>query len=87
MPRRRNNSFIMKKVAFLSLFLMDRAGRGKTRYYRQWVEDGRTKSVYLKESEVEDVRRQIERRRELVKMLRPYGVAKKRQSRLKSKST
>ena len=60
---------------------------GKTRYYRQWVENGRTKSVYLKESEVEDVRRQIERRRELVKMLRPYGVAQKRQSRLKSKST
>jgi len=51
---------------------------GKTRYYRQWVEDGRTKGVYLKESEVEDVRRQIERRRELVKLLRPYGVAKKR---------
>ena len=53
---------------------------GKTRYYRQWVEDGQTKSVYLKESEVEDVRRQIERRRELVKLLRPYGVAKKRLS-------
>ena len=51
---------------------------GKTRYYRQWVEEGRTKSVYLKESEVEDVRRQIERRRELVKLLRPYGVAKNR---------
>ena len=51
---------------------------GKTRYYRQWVEDGRTKSVYLKESEVEDVRRQIERRRELVKLLRPFGAARKR---------
>ena len=51
---------------------------GKTRYYRQWVEDGRTKSVYLKESEVDDVRRQIERRRELVKMLRPYGEVKRR---------
>jgi len=51
---------------------------GKSRYYRQWVEDGRTKSVYLKESEVEDVRRQIERRRELVRLLRQYGVVKKR---------
>jgi len=51
---------------------------GKTRYYRQWVEGGRTKSTYLKESEVEDVRRQIERRRELVRLLRPYGAAKKR---------
>ena len=47
---------------------------GKTRYYRQWVEAGQTKSVYLKESEVEDVRRQIERRRELVKLLRPKYI-------------
>ena len=51
---------------------------GKTRYYRQWVEDGRTKGVYLKEGEVDDVRRQIERRRELLKMLRPHGEVKKR---------
>ena len=51
---------------------------GKTRYYRQWVENGRTKGVYLKEGEVDDVRRQIERRRELLKMLRPYGEVKKR---------
>ena len=51
---------------------------GKTRYYRQWVEEGRTKSVYLKASEVEIVRAQIERRRELVKLLRPYGVSGRR---------
>ena len=51
---------------------------GKKRYYRQWVEDGRTKSVYLKESEVEAVRNQINRRRELVALLRPYGVVAKR---------
>lgn len=30
---------------------------GKERYYRQWVENGRTRSVYLKESEVEAVRK------------------------------
>ena len=47
---------------------------GKVRYYRQWVEDGRTRSEYLKESEVDGVRRLIERRRELAKMLRPYGA-------------
>ena len=46
---------------------------GKVRYYRQWVEDGRTRSEYLKESEVDGVRGQIERRRELAKLLRPYG--------------
>ena len=50
---------------------------GKKRYYRQWVEDGRTKSVYLKASEIEDVRNQIARRRELAALLRPYGIARK----------
>ena len=38
---------------------------GKVRYYRQWAEDGRTRSEYLKESEVEGMRRKIERRMEL----------------------
>ena len=47
---------------------------GKVRYYRQWVEDGRTRSEYLNESEVEGMRRKIERRRELAKLLRPYGI-------------
>ena len=51
---------------------------GKERYYRQWVENGRTRSVYLKESEVEAVRKQIARRRELLKLLRPYGIAGRR---------
>ena len=51
---------------------------GKERYYRQWVENGRTKSVYLKELEVDAVRKQIARRRELLKLLRPYGIAGRR---------
>jgi len=51
---------------------------GKARYYRQWVEDGRTRGVYLKGSEVEAVRKQIARRRELLKLLRPYGIAGRR---------
>lgn len=46
---------------------------GKVRYYRQWTEDGRTRSEYLKASEVDGVRRQIERRRELAKLLRSSG--------------
>ena len=50
---------------------------GKVRYYRQWVEDGRTRSEYLKESEVAAVRAQIERRRELLRLLRASGVARK----------
>ena len=50
---------------------------GKVRYYRQWVEDGRTRSEYLKESEVAAVRAQIERRRGLLRLLRASGVARK----------
>ena len=50
---------------------------GKVRYYRQWVEDGRTRSEYLKASQVDGVRRQIERRRELVKQLRPFDGGRK----------
>jgi len=53
---------------------------GKVRYYRQWVENGRTRSEYLKESEVDGVRRQIERRRELAKMLRAFGEGKRSSS-------
>lgn len=54
---------------------------GKERYYRQWVENGRTRSVYLKESEVEAVRKLIARRRELLKLLHPYGIAGRRPTR------
>ena len=49
---------------------------GKVRYYRQWTEDGRTRSEYLKATEVDDVRRQIERRRELARLLRTSGGGK-----------
>ena len=55
---------------------------GKVRYYRQWVEDGHTRSEYLKESEVDGVRRQIERRRELAKLLRAFGDRRPPRTRL-----
>ena len=46
--------------------------KGTKRYYRQWVEAGRTHSEYLPADRVEDVRTQIARRRELAKALKPY---------------
>ena len=55
---------------------------GKVRYYRQWVEDGRTRSEYLKESEVDGVRRQIERRRELTKLLSSLGAGGRSSTRI-----
>ena len=54
---------------------------GKDRYYRQWVEAGRTKSEYLSADRVEEVRTQIERRRRLEKELRTLGVKRKSVSR------
>ena len=46
--------------------------KGAKRYYRQWIEGGRTRSEYLPSESVESVRSQIVRRRELKKILRPY---------------
>ena len=46
---------------------------GKARYYRQWHEGGKTRSEYLSAAEVEGVRAQIAKRRELAKLLRPYA--------------
>ena len=43
--------------------------RGKDRYYLQWRERGKYKSVYLKAAELEAVRRQLARRKELVSLL------------------
>ena len=43
--------------------------RGKDRYYLQWRERGKYKSVYLKAAELEAVRRQLARRKELASLL------------------
>lgn len=43
---------------------------GKIRFYHQWTENGKTKSKYLRDGEVEPLQRQIEKRRELQKELR-----------------
>lgn len=42
----------------------------KTRYYRQWTENGKIKSQYIKEAELEEVQEQIARRKELQQRLK-----------------
>lgn len=46
--------------------------KGFKRFYLQWTESGKTKSRYLSEDEVEPMRRKVERRRQLTKILRAY---------------
>ena len=46
--------------------------KGVKRFYLQWAEAGKTKSRYLSADEVEPMRRTVERRRKLIKILRPY---------------
>ncbi len=43
---------------------------GKTRYYLQWKENGKVKSQYLREGEADEIRVQIEERRQLQKHLK-----------------
>lgn len=47
---------------------------GKPRYYRQWHEDGKTRSEYLSAEKVDEVRAKIAKRREIAKLIRPYAV-------------
>ena len=41
----------------------------KTRYYRQWTENGKIRSQYIKEAELEMIQDQIARRKELQQRL------------------
>lgn len=50
---------------------------GKTRYYRQWTENGKIKSQYIKEEELEDIEEQIGRRKELQQRLKELNQSTK----------
>ena len=54
--------------------------RGKVTFYRQWTEGGRTRSEYLSAAEARAFRKQMLRRRQLQRMLRPY-LARQRTAR------
>lgn len=60
---------------------------GKTRYYLQWVENGKIRSRYLKDGQLEELSSAIERRRELQNRLKMYKEAlinRKPSSRIKA---
>ena len=50
---------------------------GKIRYYRQWTENGKIKSQYIKEEELEGIQEQIARRKELQQRLKELGQEEK----------
>ena len=47
---------------------------GKVRHYLQWNDGGKIRSRYIKDSEYEDVKAQIARRKELAESLRKYAA-------------
>ena len=48
--------------------------RGRVAFYRQWTEGGRSRSQYLSAAEAKAFRKQMTRRRELQRKLRPYLI-------------
>ena len=62
---------IEERIAALPAGYISRKNiNGKTRYYLQWKENGKIKSQYLREGEAEEIRMQIEERRQLQKRLK-----------------
>lgn len=59
---------IRQEIAILPKgYVSEKTINGKTRYYLQWTEEGKKKSKYIEEAAVEELRIQIERRRQLQK--------------------
>lgn len=50
---------------------------GKIRYYRQWTENGKIKSQYVKEEELDELQDQIGRRKELQQRLKEWNQMSK----------
>ena len=48
--------------------------RGKVTFYRQWTEGGKSRSQYLSAADAKAFRKQMTRRRELQRKLRPYLI-------------
>ena len=57
---------------------------GKTRYYHQWTENGKKRSKYLRDGEMEPLQEQIEQRKSLQAELKKLqaGMPKQRQPKL-----
>ena len=62
---------IQKRIAELPIgYISQKNIRGKTSYYRQWRENGKLKSKYIRADELESVRAQIEERKVLEEKLK-----------------
>ena len=51
-------------------YISNKTISGKTRHYLQWTENGKVKSLYLREEDYERVKSEIEQRKELQNLLR-----------------
>ena len=64
-------SELEKEIASLPVgYISKKTINGKVRYYRQWTENGKTKSQYIRENEFDGVSKAIERRKELQEKLK-----------------
>ena len=64
-------SELEKEIASLPVgYISKKTINGKVRYYRQWTENGKTKSQYIRENEFDGVSQAIERRKELQEKLK-----------------
>lgn len=59
-------------------YISQKAINGKVYYYHQWSENGRKKSKYLKDDEIESLSKEIEKRKELQEQLKLLRAAPKR---------
>lgn len=64
-------SELEKEIATLPIgYISKKTIGGKTRYYRQWTENGKIKSKYIPNEEYDEVSQAIARRKELQKQLK-----------------
>lgn len=59
-------------------YISHKAINGKVYYYRQWSENGRKKSKYIKDDEIESLSKEIEKRKELQEQLKILRAAPKK---------
>ena len=77
---------IQKEIAELPAgYISKKNINGKTRYYQQWMENGKKKSKYVDNALVDDLRVKIERRRELQKREKELSFVSLKQKNQKEK--
>lgn len=70
-----NIAAIISKIEELPIgYISKKYINGKIRYYRQWNENGKIRSQYIKDSELETIQSQIAKRKELQSVLKEAGA-------------